>query len=216
MAKLTAPLLSFGARGTIAKTQTYATWRGVKYARERVIPGNPQTVEQTKTRSVFAFMREMWKRAPADLVSPWFTFAQGQPFTGGNRFVGENVRVLRVPVSLANFIGSPGAKGGFAMEAFAAAAGAAGHITVSITAPGGLPAGWVVSKAVAMCTLEQDPHGIFNDPIVIASDAAAPYSIDLAGLTPATSYMVSGWLEWTRPDGFKAYSASQTVLQNSG
>jgi hypothetical protein len=65
MARTTAPLLGFNATGQIAKTMVYGTWRGVKYARRYVIPGNPQTAAQQTTRTTFATLREMWKLMPA-------------------------------------------------------------------------------------------------------------------------------------------------------
>ena len=107
MAKTTAPLLSFGANGQIAKTQVYASWRGVKYSRRYVVPANPRTTAQQLTRTTFAFMREMWKVAPSGLKAPWDAFATGKPFLGLNKFVGENIRVLRSQPDMANFIGSP-------------------------------------------------------------------------------------------------------------
>jgi len=50
MAKLTAPLLSLTASGTIAKSVTYGTWKGIKYARQRVIPANPNSAGQQTQR----------------------------------------------------------------------------------------------------------------------------------------------------------------------
>jgi len=44
MSKLTGPLLSFGARGQIGKAMVTSTWKGVPYARQYVVPANPQTV----------------------------------------------------------------------------------------------------------------------------------------------------------------------------
>src|SRR3546814_4148752 len=65
MAKTTAPLLSFGADGQIAKTMVYSKWKGIPYVRRHVVPANPQTVAQQLTRTTFSKLREMWKIAPA-------------------------------------------------------------------------------------------------------------------------------------------------------
>lgn len=51
MAKLKAPLLSFGASGQIAKSIVYFPWKGLNLAREYVIPSNPKTAGQTTQRS---------------------------------------------------------------------------------------------------------------------------------------------------------------------
>ena len=51
MAKVTAPLFSLEASGTIGKTVTYSRWHGRAYARRRVIPLNPQSTEQVEVRN---------------------------------------------------------------------------------------------------------------------------------------------------------------------
>src|SRR3546814_12612164 len=85
MAKTTAPLLSFGADGQIAKTMVYSKWKGIPYVRRHVVPANPQTVAQQLTRTTFSQLREMWKIAPAIAQLPWDTFAIGRPFLGLNK-----------------------------------------------------------------------------------------------------------------------------------
>ncbi len=50
MAKLKAPLLSFGASGAIAKAVVYFPWKGLNVAREYVIPANPKTDPQNTQR----------------------------------------------------------------------------------------------------------------------------------------------------------------------
>ena len=57
MAKLTGPLLSFGATGQIAKTMVVGTWRGIDYARQYVVPANPRTTAQQANRTRFALLR---------------------------------------------------------------------------------------------------------------------------------------------------------------
>ena len=132
MAKVTAPLLSMGASGQIGKSMVLGNWRGVKYARQHVVPANPQTVAQQTNRTSFAQLREMWKLAPAVLRAPWDAFASGRKFTGMNAFVGENLRVVGKQADLSNFLGSPGARGGLPPQGIAVAAGAAsGEVTLT-------------------------------------------------------------------------------------
>lgn len=208
MAKTEAPLLSFGGSGQIAKTLVYSSWKGVKYARRHVIPSNPQTVAQQHIRTMFAMLREMFKLAPAILTAPWESFAQGRPFTAMNKFVGENIRVLKNDPDLADFIFSPGAKGGLPPETFTAAATAnPGEIDIDFAVPAG-PAGWVLTSAQYAIIKDQEPDGIFQAPIVAGEIAVGPYSVVVADLDPATNYVVGGWLKWAKPDGTAAYSAS--------
>src|ERR1044072_9344326 len=125
MAKLSGPLLSFGARGQLGKTMVMAKWRGVPYARQHVIPTNPNTTAQQVVRKTFALLREAWKTAPAEILDTWNAFAQGRPFLGVNKWVGENVRVLNGEADMTNTIFSPGSKGGPAPATVAIVSGGA-------------------------------------------------------------------------------------------
>lgn len=216
MAKLTGPLLSFGARGSIGKTLVASKWRGVPYARQHVVPANPQTTAQQAVRTLFAYLREMWKLAPSEIALTWDSFAQGRPFTGMNKFIGENVRVLNGQIDMDNFIGSPGSKGGPAPVSVAAVTGAAtGEIDVTVTVPV-IPTGWAITRVVAVAFPDADPTGIFLGPFVQATDAAAPYQPALTGLGSAVLCQVSAWIVWEKPDGSAAYSVSITDQATSG
>jgi len=50
MAKLSGPLFSLTASGAIAKTLVYFGWKGLKVARQYVVPSNPKTAAQTTQR----------------------------------------------------------------------------------------------------------------------------------------------------------------------
>lgn len=210
MAKVTAPLLSFGGSGQIANTQVYASWRGIPYARRYVIPGNPRTVAQQTTRTTFAMLREMWKVLPTLGRDPWDAFATGRKFLGLNAFIGENMRVIRGEPDMNLFIGSPGARGGVPAESMSADTGAgSGEIDVTFSVPSP-PTGWTLTSSVAMSFPDQDPIDDFGGPIVIDEAVAMPWSITLSGLPPATPCQVAGWLTWTKPDLRIAYSVGIT------
>ena len=51
MAKLKTPLLSFEARGKLAKTLVFMGWKGIKDVRQYVIPANPRTDAQVAQRA---------------------------------------------------------------------------------------------------------------------------------------------------------------------
>jgi len=209
MAKLTGPLLSFGSRGQIGKAMVTASWRGISYARQYVIPSNPRTIAQQANRTRFAFLREMHKLASATIRAPWDAFATGRPFTGVNKFVGENNRLLVGEVDLEQMIMSPGARGGLPPASVSAAAGAgAGEIDVTIVPPTQLPSGWTVVECAAAAVVDQDPVGLFTGPIVSGTDATSPYVINLAGFAAGASCMAFGWVVYEKPDGKLAYSVS--------
>ena len=210
MAKTKAPLLSFGGSGSVAKTVVYSTWKGVKYARQHVIPANPQTTAQMVVRRTFALLREIWKVAPELLTAPWNSFAQGRPFTGMNKLVGENVRVLNGEADMLNFIGSPGSKGGLPPDSVVAATGTvAGEVTATFLVPVP-PTGWTLTRCVAIAFPDQAPDGIFTGPIASGSDATNPYVVTLGGFVPGADVIVCGWLEWVKPNGDTAYSVGVT------
>ena len=54
MARVTGPLMSMEASGTIGKSLTFANWVGRQYVRRWTRPSNPQTSDQMDQRSAFS------------------------------------------------------------------------------------------------------------------------------------------------------------------
>ena len=54
MARVTGPLMSMEASGTIGKTLTFANWVGRQYVRRWTRPSNPQTLDQMAQRNAFS------------------------------------------------------------------------------------------------------------------------------------------------------------------
>jgi len=206
MAKLTAPILSFGARGQLANTLVFSNWKGRAYARSYSIPANPQTAEQTLTRNTFSFLQSVYKLLPPDVTAPWEAYATGKPLTARNAFLKFNNGVLRTETDLLLMTMSPGALGGLPPASIAAAAGV-GQITVTVTPPTGTPTGWTILEAVAAAIVDQDPQSGTAYDVTAGTDATDPYSIVLTGLDTVL-HDVFAWLVWTRPDGKLAYSPS--------
>jgi hypothetical protein len=217
MAKINGPLLSLGGAGQIGKTVVFSSWKGIKYARQYVVPANPQTTAQQANRTRFAFLREMFKLAPTEVRDPFAAFVQGRPLTPDNKFVGENNRLLVGETDLAAMNMSPGAKGGLPLASFTAAQGSAtGEIDCTIVGPSQLPVGWTIVEAAAAAVLDQDPVGIFNGPFVADVDATDPYEITLTGMGAAEDCMAFGWMVYEKPDGQLAYSVSLSDAVTSG
>ncbi len=206
MAKVTAPLLSFGASGTIAKVQTYASWRGVQYARRHVIPANPQSTAQTLTRDIFKNMDARWKQGGPLMRAPWDRFAVGQKFVGRNSYIGKNLSAMRGESDMDDYIGSPGAKGGLPAASLVLTTVAANGIEAVIVGPTP-PTGWTLTSAIATCFKEQTPEAAVTDVIQEIEDASSPYSCDFTGLD-TVEYQVQAWLKWAKPDTSVAYGAS--------
>jgi hypothetical protein len=214
MAKTSAPLLGFGASGSIADTLVYGSWRGVPYARRHVIPANPQTTAQTQTRSIFRTLSQVWKLLPSAAVAPWNTFALGRPFLGVNSFTGQNMKVLRKPTAATDFdllIGSPGARGGLAPSSIDTA-----EVTTQITVTLGIPTppdGWSVEAVHGIAFINQSPQVDFAGTIHYATDDSDPYELVFTGLTDNEEYVLTAWIEYLRPDGLTAYSVSLTTTE---
>lgn len=220
MAKVTGPLLSFGADGQIGKSMVMSSWKGIKYARRYVVPANPRTTAQQANRTRFALLREMYKLAPAVVRSPWEAFSTGRPFLPFNKFVGENNRLLAatpVATDLERMLMSPGALGGLPPIAVSAATGSgSGEVDVTVTVPTQLPDDWTVDSIGAAACHDQDPVGIFSGPFVAGSEDSPATVVTLSGLGAAEDCMCWGWVIYERPDGRLAYSVSLSDDATSG
>lgn len=205
MAKVTAPLLSFGASGTIAKVQTYSTWRGIPYVRRHVIPANPKTTGQELTRDIFANYNMRWKQGGVLMRAAWNRFAVGQQFVGRNAYMGQNLKATRGEVDMALYIGSPGAKGGLPCSGLTLTTVASNGIEAVVTTPAP-PDGWTLTSLICTALLDQTPEAAVGDVIQEGEDLSAA-EVDFTGLDTAT-YFVQAWLKWAKPDTTIAYGVS--------
>lgn len=206
MARLTGALFSLGASGTIANTLTYGTWKGIQYARTRVIPANPQSIDQSQTRDVFRFLGDYYKFAPGIAREPWIAATTGIPMTPQNMVQSKNISVLRTAMDLNLMVFSPGARGGIPPASMVLTPGS-GTITAAITAPS-LPTGWTITSAQGVALLDQDPHDTLASTPVAVEDTTSAYSLVFSGLTGGQVYQVASWLKWLTPNGDAAYSVA--------
>lgn len=206
MAKTTAPLMAFGASGQIANALVFGNWKGQGYARRYVTPANPQSADQTATRSVFTWASNVWKQAGPLLRAPWDRYAVGQILTGRNHFIGRQIVNLRGDADLTDFQGSPGAKGGLAPSTFSAAAGV-GQITGTFTTPTA-PTGWTLQAAVMAVIADQDPSSGTIYESGEGEDTAAPMDTVVVTGLDTVLHQCEGWLRWLKPDGSVAYGPS--------
>lgn len=215
MAKTKGPLLSLGARGSIAKSQVYSRWKGVDYARVHVDPANPRTVEQTSTRDVFASLNAQWKFSPALAQAPFQSAAQGKPVTDRNLFIQANLSAMRSETDMELYVGSPGSRGGIPPVSLALASPGAGQINATLVTTAA-PTDWTLSQVVGVAFVDRDPH-VLPVTFPVAEEDMTPTAggssvVPFTGL-PAGDYIVSVWPVWTKPDGFLAYGPSLTDIQ---
>ena len=124
MAKVKGPLLSLGASGQIGKSIVFGDWRGVKYAREHVVPANPRSTAQVLTRNTFEFADDQFKRMLTLAQSVWLASAIGKGFTARNKFISEYVKNLRGDADMTDYVASPGVNGGLPLLSFTPSTGA--------------------------------------------------------------------------------------------
>lgn len=212
MAKTTAPLLSFGASGQIAKTMVASTWKGRPYMRRHVTPANPNTTAQQEVRQAFSFLNDVYKVAPTEVIDAWEAYVRGKVLTARNAFQKFNAPILRPAggspaANLDDTIMSPGALGGLPAATFTVTPGN-DQLTLAATVPGTLPDGWSVYSVVFAILLDQDYTSPSNKVISAFEDTAAAYTHDFTGLASAATYQCYAWVKYLRPDGFYAYSPS--------
>ena len=203
MSKVSAPLLSFSASGSIAKTQVYSSWKGRPYARRYVIPANPNTAEQQETRSTFAWLNAVWGYMPAAAVAAWQLYGDNNRFTDRNGWIKQNLPVLRGDANNNDMIFSPAAGGGIPAAAIAVTPGN-DQLQVVLTAPS-LPTGWTITKAVFAVMRQQDPQSGTLYQVTAMEDATAAYDVTFTGLASAQTYVVGGWFVYAKDDLSPAY-----------
>lgn len=205
MSKLTGPLFSLRAAGTIGETLTYASWKGVQYVRTRVMPNNPNTANQQEVRGAFRTLNQWWNRAPTLARAPWTAAAVGQPYTDRNALVRDNVPALQGDANMNDFVGSPGAGGAIPPLTMVMTSPGILDLTATFTQPT-VPPGWTQSSVVLCVFIDGDPSPEFITTPIADEDNVAPYTVvNIPGLT-AVVYQCRGWNVWTAPDGSTRYS----------
>lgn len=87
MARVTGPLFSMSASGSIGKALTYATWKGKEYVREWFTPSNPQSTNQTNVRTALTLLIAYWHATAVGDKAIWDAAAEGMGMSGFNLYV---------------------------------------------------------------------------------------------------------------------------------
>lgn len=195
MARLTGPLLSLTASGTIADALTYSHWRGIQYVRTRVIPANPQSVAQVAIRNMFRNMSELWKRMDSHAKEPWQAAVRGQPLTDRNRHVGENLAAMAGDGDMNNLVMSVGSGQAIPMDTVAWADGADGTAVCTCTAPTA-PSGYTLLDSYGFAVLDGDPEEEIIRTCYYDNSGGAPWAVAVDVPTDGTYQcgLVAVWL----------------------
>ena len=91
MSKITGPLMSLGASGSVGGTITFAAWKGRPYARMLVKPANPKTAAQTAQRAMMRFLAQAWATLTTLEKASWQLLADAGKYSPFNAFVSFNL-----------------------------------------------------------------------------------------------------------------------------
>jgi hypothetical protein len=95
MARVTGPLFSLDASGTIANAMVFAKWKGQNYVRLHVVPSNPQSAGQTSQRNTMAAAVSCYKdigQVPQASKTSWDYYASGTGMSGFNRYTSKFIQ----------------------------------------------------------------------------------------------------------------------------
>ena len=177
MAKVTAPLFSFSARGAIADALVYFPWKGIAAVRQYVIPANPKTAAQQTQRGYVDDANLLWHTEywnTSDLAA-WKTLAQyiGDVMSGFNAFMRRYLIVRGKPAAWKRLYGN------------ITAGGAVGHIIYKV-------------DGIDEATVVQVYYGL--TPTALYANAALAFVagfwiLDVAGLVSGSKY----YFRFTQP-----------------
>jgi len=209
MAKPKAPLLAFEVSGTVGKTTVFGSTRGKQTARRHVIPANPKTAEQNKTRGTFNTGSKIWKNAGPLLKAPWDKFASGKILSGYNKFVGNFTRQNRGQVNLQSWkcsietFGAPPSPFLFMQNVFP------GQLIWVAPTPTP-PTGWTALKVTLVMVEDQDPETAIIYETIEDEENAGVFG-HIVGLKNGVLFVCGSFLKWSKPDGSLAYSEAVVI-----
>ena len=92
MARVTGPLMSMSASGTVGKALTYGAWKGREWCREWFIPQNPKSFKQVNIRKALTLLIASWQTQTTEAKAKWDTYAEAFRMAGVNKFVGKGLK----------------------------------------------------------------------------------------------------------------------------
>jgi hypothetical protein len=91
MARVSGPLMSMSASGTVGKALTFGKWKGRPWVREWFIPENPKTVKQVNIRTALSLLIEAWQGEDQATKDKWDAYAEPFKMAGVNKYVSKGM-----------------------------------------------------------------------------------------------------------------------------
>ena len=95
MARVTGPLFSVDASGTVAGAVVFSRWKGRSYVRKHAIPSNPNSVKQVSVRAALRFLSQAWSAATVGNKASWLELAEATKISNFNAYLQHNMRLHR-------------------------------------------------------------------------------------------------------------------------
>lgn len=94
MARVSGPLFSLSASGTVGKAFTFGTWKGIPYVREWFKPQNPNTALQQNVRSAMSWCVASWQNVLTQQQKDAYEVgASGKGYSGFNLATSRAMKV---------------------------------------------------------------------------------------------------------------------------
>ena len=91
MARVTGPLMSISASGTIAKAITFGKWKGRAWVRQHFTPENPKTPKQINVRLALTLLIAEWQGEIQATWDGWNAYAVPFKMAGVNKYVSKGM-----------------------------------------------------------------------------------------------------------------------------
>ena len=92
MVKVSGPMFSLAASGSLADAITFSTNKGRPYVRERVIPSNPKSGAQLGRRAMFTFLTQAWAAITTVKKATWQDLADEIVSSPFNAYLKANLQ----------------------------------------------------------------------------------------------------------------------------
>lgn len=196
MAKVTAPLMSLGASGSVGGAITFSTWKGRPYVRQLVKPANPKSPLQVSTRAVMGFLAKNWSTISAADQATWQAIADTIVASPFNAYTKTNLK------NWTQFLG-PGQKSDLLRV---------GTFGTKVAAPLQLVATGGVGQITITCDMDtqNDNWGllIFRNPTTTFSAARD----NLVGFVAQTAVGTTTWVDTPLVPATYYYTGLQLTL----
>jgi hypothetical protein len=162
-------------------------------------------------RDLFRWVHDAFKFLDTAATNSWVAYAKGKPITAPNAWSQKNMVALKGKTAITDMLFITPVLGGPPNQSTTLTPAALSIAAVGV--PPTLPAGWTITKMIAVCMLQQAPTGEKEpNPSQTLTKSSAAWTVTFTGLTSGAAYVVAiGW-EFVRADGLTAFGGSTNAI----